>query len=89
MTELRDRASDIYYSCETHGGIVDKIERMLILETQNADLLAALESILEVIGWIPVDVFTVEGRNDAQKRIKSARAAIAKAKGKPHELPLV
>jgi len=43
MTELRDRANDIYHNCETHGEIVDKIERMLILEAQNADLLAACE----------------------------------------------
>jgi len=76
MTELRDRANDIYHNCETHGEIVDKIERMLILEAQNADLLAACEWMIKygLQTWTP-------GGDDEPRFMDRVRAAIARAKG--------
>ena len=39
MITLREEAWNIYHICETHGEIVDKIERALMLEAQNAALM--------------------------------------------------
>ena len=93
MTELRDRANDIYHNCETHGEIVDKIERMLILETQNADLLAALGACTALLNALRpyFEKMLAEGITTAvspaaviqriDKLTDAARAAIARAKG--------
>lgn len=86
MTEQRDKANDIYHSCETHGDIVDKIERMLELKNQNADLLAVLEmadlDIDDLLSHFQIVTQTdLVKYNEAELNLVKIRAAIAKAVG--------
>jgi hypothetical protein len=66
MTKLHDKARDIYHNCETSDEIVEKIEHMLVLESRNATLLAALKAIMPYLYY---------GIDKARRREKAVRAA--------------